>query len=76
MSRASARNGRNSGESTAIWISNGNSLILIGVIADDTFCEDVEGSPKQDVVRWTANDVDLNVKSDFADSHGHIVHEP
>jgi hypothetical protein len=46
---------------TGVWIENGDSLIFIGEVADDALGEDIERSAEEDVVCWTADDMNLNV---------------
>ena len=52
--------------STSVWVHDGDSLILIGIIAYDAFSEDVKLSAEQDFVGWQINDMDLEVEHDSA----------
>lgn len=74
MSQMTMRHGRNDGKKSAIWIANGNSLIFIGIIANNTFSKNIEWSVKQDIICRAMNDMNLNIEGDFANSHRYVVH--
>ena len=59
--------------STSVWVHDGDSLILVGIIAYDAFGEDVKWLAKQDLVGWQANDVDLEVEHDSAYQEWDVV---
>ena len=60
---------------TGVRVADGDSLIFVCEIPDDTLGKYVEWSAKQHVVCGGMDDVDLEVEGDFTDLKGDVVRE-
>lgn len=52
-----------------------DGLILVAVVADDRFCQNVEGAAEKNIISGRANDVNLHVYCKIADEEGYIARE-
>ena len=70
---------RNSTLFSRVRIRDCDSLILIGVIANNALCEHIEGAAQEYLIRRRANDMDLKVKGNAANGERDVsrqAHQP
>jgi hypothetical protein len=68
-----SRNGQNSCLLTRVWIADSDGLILVCIVLDDAFCQDIEGSSHENVIGWAANDMDLEIQGNVSDSTRNVA---
>jgi len=59
MLATTSRQDRDCSDFSRIRVVDCDSLIFVGVVANNTFSEYVKGSTHENVVGWVANDVNL-----------------
>ena len=67
--------GGNSGGSPGVGIMDGNGLILVLIIVDNTFQQYIKWPTKKYVVHGVVNDMELDVECDFSEEHRDILCE-
>ena len=59
-----------------VGVLDGDSLILVQKVANDTFCKSVKRLSQKDIVGWHLNDMYLQINSDHPNSERHVISEP